>query len=219
MWTRVRIAIAAVFGAFLGLAASLEPRDLPRHPIASVSPTAETARADMVFGLTFSRAQARGTKKTRRRAEHEAEARAAEEERLKEEREKKFKGVRLDTLPAECAYDANASAFNSADIYTCGGLYYQRYEENGKTYYEGHPVGLDRKELQKERAQEKAAEKKRKAAADKKKQAGRRAELPKDCGYDSYASTSRGEDIYLCRGVYYRQYEDKGVTGYEVVKP
>lgn len=219
MWRTVKYASGAVLGCVLGLGASLNLQDTSREAIVLMPSLGATAQVELLFRLSVTKAHAAGTKRSRRRDRHDAEERKAEEQRLKDEAEQKFKGVRRTTLPTDCVYDSNASAFNSAELYNCDGMYYQRYEENGKTYYEGHPVGLDRGELQEERLRQIEAAKKRREQAKKNLDARRRPTLPDDCGYDSYASASAGTDIYVCRGVRYRQYQENGVTGYEVVKP
>jgi hypothetical protein len=171
----------------------------------------------MILGLALSTAHADSKRRKRTRERMAAERKA--EEKRREEADKKLLGTRSATLPANCVYDAAVSAAKSVETYICGDQYYERYQENGITGYEGHPVGTDRGEIERAKARRAEVEKKRKAEAKKKLQANRRATLPKDCGYDSFASASSATDIYVCRGVWYRQYKEKGVTGYEVVKP
>jgi len=163
----------------------------------------------MVMGITFSKAHADSKRRKRTRARRAA-ARKAEEKRL-EEADKKLEGIRRATLPANCVRDFNASTRFSTETYLCGGMYYQRYQENGGTGFEGHAVGLDRGAIKRAQA--------RRAQANKKLQVTRRADLPANCVYDTYVSAATDSDVYACGGVRYRQYEEKGVTGYEVVKP
>ena len=217
MWVRVKYAIGALFGCVLGLGASVSVHDTSSPSIASAPIAAGGLQTKMVLRFTLSAARA-DSKRRKRTREKRAAEREAEEKRL-EDADKKLLGTRRATLPANCVYDAGVSAAKSVETYICGGQYYQHYQENGITGYEGHPVGMDRGEIERAKARRAAAEKKRRAEAKKKLQAKRRATLPKDCGYDSFASASSATDIYVCRGVWYRQYEEKGVTGYEVVKP
>ena len=217
MWVRVNYAIGALFGCVLGLGASVTVHDTSSPSIASVPLAAVGLQNNMVLRLTLPTAHADSKRRKRTRERRAAES-EAEEKRI-EEADKKLQGTRRATLPADCVYDSSASATNSSETYVCGGFYYERYTENGVSGYEGHPVGSDRGEIKRAKARRAEAVKKRQAEAKKKLQASRRATLPKDCGYDSYASASSATDIYVCRGVWYRQYEEKGVTGYEVVKP
>ena len=122
-----------------------------------------------------------------------------------------------DTLPADCVYDSNASATNSTETYLCGGMYYQRYQENGVTGYEGHAVGLDRGEIK--RAKARRAVSKTKPRSARKRRATKKIALPANCVYDTYVSAATDSEVYACGGVRYRQYVENGVTGYELVKP
>ncbi len=221
MWARVRHVIAALFGCVLGFGASVTLDGISRPSIASAPPPAGVVQAKMVLRLTFSKAHADTDIKRKKRArlKKAAERRAEAEEKRREEADKRLEGTRRATLPADCVFDYNMSASYSSDIYVCGGDYYQRYEENGVTGYEGHAVGLDRGAIKRAKARRAEAEKKRRAEAKKKLQATRRAALPAACVYDSWASTSSSTDVYACGGVRYRKYQEKGVTGFEVVKP
>ena len=217
MWARVRHAIGALLGCALGFGASVTLDDISSPSIASAPPPAGVVQAKMVLGLTFSKAHADSKRRNRARKRKAAERQA--EEKRSEEADKKLEGARRATLPADCVYDYNASASYSSDIYACGGVYYRRYQENGVTGYEGHAVGLDRGAIERAKARRAEAEKKRRAEAKGKLQPTRRATLPAACVYDSWASTSSASDVYACGGVRYRQYQEKGVTGFEVVKP
>ena len=205
MGARIKFVMAALFGCVLGFGASVT-----LHGSASPSIASAPSPAGMVMGIGFSKAHAGGTKQSRRRAKRKAAERAAELKR-REEADKSLEGIRRATLPADCVKDFNASAIFSADTYTCGGMYYQRYEENGVTGFEGHAVGLDREEIKRAKA--------RRVKAKPKTQVTRRAALPANCVYDTYVSAATHTDVYACGGVRYRQFEDKGVTSYEVVKP
>ncbi|MCZ6608525.1 MAG: hypothetical protein O7A66_00800 [Alphaproteobacteria bacterium] len=218
MWARVKHAIGALLGCAIGFGASVTLDDISSPSIASAPPPAGVVQAEMVLGLTLSKAHASGTKRSRRRAKRKVAEREAEEKQ-RGEADKKLEGTRRATLPADCVYDYNASASYSSDIYACGGVYYRRYEENGVTGYEGHAVGLDHGAIERAKARRAEAEKKRRAEAKGKLQPTRRAALPAACVYDSWASTSSATDVYACGGVRYRQYQEKGVTGFEVVKP
>ncbi len=205
MGARVNHAIGALVGCVLGFGASVTLQKPAGLSLASVpSPAA------MVMAITFSKAHAAGTKRSRRRAKRAAASREAEQKR-REEADKALEGTRRATLPADCVKDFNASATFSTETYLCGGLYYQRYEENGVTGFEGHAVGLDRGAIKRAKA--------RRVKAKTKLQVTRRAALPANCVYDTYVSAATDSDVYACGGVRYRQYQEKGVTGYEVVKP
>ena len=217
MWARVKHGIGALLGCALGFGASVTLDDISSPSIASAPPPAGVVQAKMVLGLTLSKAHADSKKRKRIRRRRATERQ--DEEKRSEEADKKLEGTRKATLPADCVYDHNASAFHSSDIYVCGGVYYERYEENGVTGYEGHAVGLDRGAIKRAKARRAKAEKKRRAEAKGKLQATRRATLPAACVYDSWASTSSATDVYACGGIRYRQYQEKGVTGFEVVKP
>ena len=209
MGARVKHAIGALFGCVLGFGASVTLQNT-----AGPSTASAPSPAGMVMGITFSKAHADSKRRKRTRA-RKAAARKAEEKRL-EEADKKLEGIRRATLPANCVKDFNASATYATETYLCGGMYYQRYEENGVTGFEGHAVGLDRGAIK--RAQARRAEARR-AKAKMKLQVTRRADLPANCVYDTYVSAATNSDVYAGGGVRYRQYQEKGVTGYEVVKP
>ncbi len=211
MRATVKHVIGGLFGCVLGFGASATLHSTFTPTIASAPPA-----AGMVLGLTFSKAHAQGTKKTRRRNRRQAAERKAEEKRREEAEKQRLRAIRRDILSGDddtrnCVYDSYASESSPSDIYNCDGNYYQRYEENGVTTYKGYAVGIDRGEIKKAKA--------RRAEAKKKPQATRRATLPADCAYDSFASAASATDVYACGGVRYRQYLNKGVTGYEVVKP
>ncbi|HSR55022.1 MAG TPA: hypothetical protein VLN73_02190 [Alphaproteobacteria bacterium] len=57
-----------------------------------------------------------------------------------EEMRKKREANRRDELPPSCFYDANASIGYSGDIYSCGGVLYRPYEEEGKSGFEVVPT-------------------------------------------------------------------------------
>ncbi|MCZ6449035.1 MAG: hypothetical protein O6831_12460, partial [Alphaproteobacteria bacterium] len=109
MWARVKHAIGALFGCVLGFGASVTFDDISSPSIASAPPPAGVVQAEMVLGLTLSKAHASGTKRSRRRASRKVAEREAEEKRS-EEADKKLAGTRRATLPADCVYDYNASA-------------------------------------------------------------------------------------------------------------
>ena len=212
MARKFKHAMGAILGAVFALGISVERGEVSTASIASLRFPGE-----IVLGLNFSKVLA-DSKRRQRTRDRRAEEQKAEEKR-REEAEKKFIGARRANLPVDCVYDDNASTTNSVDTYLCGGIYYQRYEENGVTGYEGYAVGMDRGEIDQAKARRTEAAKKRRAAAEKKKQAARISELPADCAYDSWASTSSPTDVYQCGAVRYRQYQEKGITGYEVFKP
>ena len=217
MWARVMCVAGGLFGCVFGLGASVTVLDTSIPSMVTAPLPAGVVPTKMVLRLTLSTARADSKRRKRTRERKAAESKA-EKKRI-EEADKTLQSTRRATLPDDCVYDAGASALNSRETYLCGGAYYQPYNENGVTGYEGQPVGADRGEVERANACRAAAAKKREAEAEKKKQAGRRATLPEDCGYDSFASASSATDVYVCRGVWCRQYKEKGVTGYEVVKP
>ena len=218
MWARVKHVMAALFGCVLGFGASVTLNDISSPSMVTASSPAGAVQAKVVLWLTFSKAHAGGTKQSRRRAKRKAAERAAEQKR-QELADKKLLGTKSATLPANCVYDSYASVAHSSETFVCGGIYYQRYQENGKTGFEGHAVGLDRGAIKRAKARWAKAEKKRRAKARKKFQTTRRATLVANCFYDSYASTSSATDVFACGGVRYREFQEKGVTGYEMVKP
>ncbi len=219
--------IGALAGFVLGLGAGVSVNHISSPSIASAP-----SPIGVVLRLTFSDAHAgdlrhmksnnwcranqkycarmrKGSKKHRRL---EAEAKA-------EKVEKELVGTWTANLPEDCAYDSLASATQGTDIYSCGGMYYQRFEENGVVSYKGHAIGLDPGEVKKARARKAEAEKKAREEAKKKRQANRKTELPGNCYYDAQASALKGTDLYSCDGVYYRKYSERGVTGFEPSKP
>ncbi|MEE8084906.1 MAG: hypothetical protein V3T46_06785, partial [Alphaproteobacteria bacterium] len=107
MWAKVKHAIGALLGCALGFGASVTLDDISSPSIASAPPPAGVVQAKMVLGLTFSKAHADSKRRKRTRRRKAAE-RQAEEERS-EEADKKLKGTRRATLPADCVYDYNAS--------------------------------------------------------------------------------------------------------------
>ena len=66
-----------------------------------------------------------------------ARARQAKaEKKAREEAEKKKQANRKAELPASCFYDGHASALHGIDLYSCGGVLYRQYTENGVTGYQ-----------------------------------------------------------------------------------
>ena len=121
------------------------------------------------------------------------------------------------TLSTDCRYDSYASFTMTSNVYTCGGVQYMQTEKNGVTVYDRRTAGSDGGKAKGAKPPRVEAEKKRRAEAEKKQRATRRATLPKGCAYDSYASFFTSSNVYACGGVRYRQYKEKGATGYEVL--
>ena len=213
MGAKVRHAICALFGCILGLGAGVGVNHMSGTSVGLAPPP-----AGVTLALVISEAHAGTKSKKNRRARKEAAIRAADE-KDQERIEDGLVGTSVKELPADCTYDSYATATAGTDIYSCGGMNYQRFEENGVVSYKGHASGLDPKDVKKARARRAKADKQRKEDAKKKKQANRKAELPTDCFYDAQASALKGADLYSCGGVLYRQYTENGVTGYEVAKP
>lgn len=140
----------------------------------------------------------------------------AEKER-QAEAEKKLKANRKTALSADCVYDSYASFITTSNVYTCGGVQYMQYQENGVTVYDRRAAGGKSGTTKRAKALAAKAAKKRRALAEKRRRATRRATLPKGCAYDTYASFFTSSNVYACDGVRYRQYTEKGATGYEVL--
>ena len=219
--------IGALAGFVLGLGAGVSVNHISTPSIASAP-----SPIGVVLRLTFSDAHAgdlrhmksnnwcranqkycarmrKGSKKHRRL---EAEAKA-------EKVEKELVGTWTANLPEDCAYDSLASVTQGTDIYTCGGMHYQRFEESGVVSYKGHAIGLDPREVKKARARKAEADKKSREDAKKKRAANRKASLPADCYYDAQASALNGVELQSCAGVLYRPSTEKGARGFEVFKP
>ena len=147
-----------------------------------------------------------------------ARARRGEAKKKRQaEAKKKLQATRKATLSTDCRYDSYASLTTTSNVYTCGGVQYMQYEENGVTVYDRRTAGSDGGKAKGAKARRANAETKRRAEAEKKQRATRRATLPKGCAYDSYASFFTSSNVYACGGVRYRQYIEKGITGYEVL--
>ena len=203
-------ALGMIFGCVLGLGVSAAVQDTVRPSIASAPSPAGVTPTQLTLRLSFSEAHAESFGRKKRKAKRAANRRA-EEKRREEGYEKKLRGTRHATLPADCVYDSYASFSTASEIQVCGGVNYQRYEEDGVTGYEGHPVGMDRGEIKRARARRAEAKKKRQAEAKKKL----KATLSTDCEYDSIASFSTTSNVYTCSGVQYRQFQENGVTAYK----
>ena len=213
------IGALAVF--VLGLGASVSVNDMSDTPVALAPPVAGPglgSRLGLAISLAVSTADAEDrwsrTKRKRRKLQRDPAI-----EQSRESRENNLIGTTTAQLPADCAYDSLASVTQGTDIYTCGGMHYQRFEESGVVSYKGHAIGLDPKAVAKARARKAAADKKSREDARKKKQASRKAELPPGCYYDAQASALKGTDLYSCGGVFYQRYTEGGVSGYEPSKP
>ena len=216
MYHRLRCGLYALIGCVLGLGGGIAVED-GTGPETAAAPE----RAARVLTLAGPRAEAGEVLQKRKqfhRKRREEERKAAEEARRKA-LEEKYKGAKQTELPADCAVDHYESSVTGVDTFVCGGLYYKPSKVDGAAGYEGHPVGLDREEVEKATARQAAAEKKKQEEAKKKLEASRRTELPDDCAYDSYASSAAGKAIYSCAGATYREFEEKGKTGFEIVKP
>ncbi len=147
-----------------------------------------------------------------------ARARRAEAKKKRQaEAKKKLQASRKATLSTDCRYDSYASVTTTSNVYTCGGVQYMQTERNGVTVYDRRTAGSDGGKAKGAKARRVDAEKKRRAEAEKKQRATRRATLPKGCTYDSYASFFTSSNVYACGGVRYRQYMEKGATGFEVL--
>ncbi|MBT8407996.1 MAG: hypothetical protein KJN93_00030 [Alphaproteobacteria bacterium] len=172
------------------------------------------------FRLGIAQAQAGASIRERieNRKKREAKQRAARDRAVKAERAR-LKGSRTKELPADCAYDLEGSREAGSDVHLCDGMRYQAIKEPGFEGYEVHPVGVDRRAINKDRARRAKEAAKRRAAAKKRRQDGRVAELPPSCAYDANASIGATTDIYSCGSVLYRAYEEKGERGFEVVNP
>lgn len=208
MLRAVKIVICALCGAVLGLGANIAVNHAPRPSFVSAR-----SPAGFVIRIGWSKAEARGTKKTRRRARHKAAALEAERKRL-EARQKELLGTETSELPFGCAYDSYASAVNSTDIYTCGGNYYEKSGANGAAGFVGHPVGMDRKEIKRAMARQAEEDKEREAEAKKKREEDTKTALSSDCAYDSYASFSAATNVYDCGGVQFHETQEDGTTVY-----
>ena len=213
MNANVRHVLCALIGCVLGLGTSVSVNDMTGAPVAVAPPP-----AGVTLALVISEAQALSKRAKKKRARKEA-ARKAADEKSKKKTEDSLVGTSVKALPADCGYDALASSIAGTEIFSCGGMHYQRHEENGVVSYRGNAAGLDPKEVAKARARRDKEEKKRKEEAKKKKQANRKAELPTDCFYDGNTSALRGFNVYSCGGTLYRESNEGGVTGYERVKP
>ena len=208
----VAVAVKHAMGGLLACVLILGP-GVTLHDHSAPSKALPLPPAAMVLGLAFSKAHA-DSKRRKRTRQREAAQRRAEEKRQKEA-DKILEGSRRATLPANCAYDSYASFTSPSDIYVCGGSYYQRFEEDGVTGFEGHGVGLDRGAIDAARARRAKAEKERRAEAEKTLKANRKTALSADCVYDSYASFITTSNVYTCGGVQFMQYEENGVAVYD----
>ena len=147
-----------------------------------------------------------------------ARARRAEAEKLGQaEAKKQTQATQKATLSTDCRYDSYASFTMTSNVYTCGGVQFMQTEKNGVTVYDRRTADSDGGKAKGAKPPRAKAETKRRAEAEKKQQATRRATLPKGCAYDSYASFFTSSNVYACGGVRYRQYIEKGITGYEVL--
>lgn len=171
--------------------------------------------------ITASKAYAIGSRRAWRKAKRKAAEEAArnEEQKRRDEREEALQGTVTTELPANCVYDTYASAANSTELYLCGGNYYQRYEENGKTGFVAHPVDMNRGEIERAMARRAAAERKRNVDKAKQLQERRKPTLPPTCWYNTYASAVSTTDVYSCGEVDFRRYEENGMSGYEAIVP
>jgi galactitol-specific phosphotransferase system IIB component len=142
---------------------------------------------------------------------------AKAEEKRKAEVKKKLQATRKASLSTDCEYDSFASFSTTSNVYICGGVQFRQFQENGVTGYERHTVGSKPGATKEAKERRVKAETKRRAEAKKKQQETRRANLPKGCAYDTYASFFSSSNVYACNGVRYRRYDEKGVTGYEVL--
>lgn len=204
-------ALALVCGCILGFGLGPGPSDPSVVPAVS-GPAAVHIR----IGVSVPKARARTPAVHRKRREAK---RKAAEERAKKAEEKRLRGKRVKELPIGCPYDTDASRRAGADIYSCSGLQYWPIKEKNFQGYEAHPVNRNPQVIMKSLERRRAAEKKREAAKRKKREANRIDQLPPSCTYDANASVGQPTDIYSCGGVLYRQYQEKGKTGYEVVPP
>ncbi len=127
MWARVNYAISALFGCVLGLGVSVNVNNSSSPSIAS-----GPSEVNMAFEFTLSKAHGYHYRKRKRVRKPYWQPPTP---RLKEA-EKKPQVIRRPTLPADCTYDSFASMTSSSDRYSCGGVTYQQYEENGVTGYE-----------------------------------------------------------------------------------
>jgi len=217
MGARVKHVLGALFGCGLGFGATVTLNDISSPSMAFAPSPAGAVQGKLVLRLTFSKARADSKRRKRTRARRAAARRA--QAKARELADKILLGTRSATLPANCVFDSYASISHAVETFVCGGIYYQRFQENGVAGFEGHAVGLDRGAIKRAKARRVEAEKKRRAKAQKKFQTTRRATLSANCFYDSYASTSSATDVFACGAVRYRQYQEKEVTGYEVVEP
>jgi hypothetical protein len=143
-------------------------------------------------------------------------SRAKAKKKRQAEAEKKLKANRKAVLSADCVYDSYASFITTSNVYTCGGVQYMQYEENGVTVYDRRTAGAKSGKSKGAKPRAAKAAKKRREIAAKKRRGTRRATLPKGCTYDTYASFFTSSNVYACNGVRYRQVTEKGATGYEV---
>jgi len=217
MGARVTHVLGALFGCGLGFGATVTLNDISSPSMAFAPSPAGAVQGKFVLRLTFSKAHADSKRRKRTRARRAAARRA--QAKARELADKILLGTRSATLPANCVFDSYASVSHAVETFVCGGIYYQRFQENGVAGFEGHAVGLDRGAIKRAKARRVEAEKKRRAKAQKKFQTTKRATLSANCFYDSYASTSSATDVFACGAVRYRQYQEKEVTGYEVVEP
>ncbi len=128
MLARIKYAIYALLGGALGFGASINVNNNSSPSIAS-----GPSEVNMVFELTLSKAHAvfhYRKRKKRRRVRNPPPTPGLKEA------EKEPQVIRRPTLPADCTYNSYASMTSSSDRYSCGGVTYQQYEENGVTGYE-----------------------------------------------------------------------------------
>lgn len=207
-----REAALVTFGALLGCVFALGPNVTARSSSPASTGSAHLS-AGITLGLEFAKAHAESRRQRRTRLRQEA--RRKEAEKRQEEADKKLLGNKIASLPASCAYDSYASFSSPTDIHVCDAFYFQPYEEDGVTGYQGFPIGADPEEIKRAKARRDKTRKKRLAEAEKKLKAARKASLSTDCNYDSFASFAVTSHVYTCSGIQFIQVKENGVMVYD----
>ena len=137
MDTRVKHGMVAVLSCAFCFGASVTLQDTSSPSIASAP-----SPARMVLWLTFpeAHAQSKRSRSTPKRSASEGEAKKKRRKKAVKKHRKKKRVIRRAILSGDdasnCVYDSYASASSSSDIYNCGGVHYQRYEQDGVLTYE-----------------------------------------------------------------------------------
>ena len=212
-WRAVRRkAAVAGFGALLGCVLVFGPGVTLRGP-STASLDSASAPDGIVLGFEYAVALAESRRLRRLRRKRAAQRKAAE--RHQQEADKKLLENRIETLPANCAFDSFASFSSPTEVHVCGAFYYLPYEEDGVSGFEGYPIGFGRDAFKKAKARRDKARNKRLAEARKQLNAGRKGSLSTDCAYDSFASFAVRTNVYTCGGIQFRQVQENGKTVFD----